>query len=242
MVYRTGQLRYPQIQLCTSKYCVAYLDILGSKNLIDNDKNNEFLNYLNMLCGDALLEVSFNKDIFIKIFSDNILLAVNTECEAQIRKGRIEALINRVGNIQNEILRYGYLVRGAIVEGDFFHNDVIVYGEALVKAVTDEEQIAIYPRVIVQKDIFELLPHYFIMDEDNLVFLNQFIFSHALEYVNFKHQLLEMLKKNPDEKYKQRIMWVINYYNNYLSFNKTKLSAETFITKQDIIARINDIL
>ena len=173
MVYRTGQIRYPQTQFCTSKYCIAYLDILGSKNLIDNDKNNEFLNYLNMLCGDALLEASSNKDIFIKIFSDNILLAVNTECEAQIRKERIEALINRVGNIQNEILCYGYLVRGAIVEGDFFHNDVIVYGKALVNAVTDEEQIAIYPRVIVQKDIFELLPHYFIMDEDNLVFLNQ---------------------------------------------------------------------
>lgn len=47
-------------------------------------------------------------------------MAVNTEFEAQIRKERIEALINRVGNIQNEILRYGYLVRGAIVEGDFF--------------------------------------------------------------------------------------------------------------------------
>lgn len=215
MVYRTGQMRYPQIQLCTSKYCIAYLDILGSKNFIYNDKNNEFLNYLNMLCHDALLEASSNKDIFIKIFSDNILLAVNTECEPQIRKERIEALINRVGNIQNEILRYGYLVRGAIVEDDFFHNDVIVYGKALVKAVTDEEQIAIYPRVIIQKEIYELLPQYFLIDEDNLVFLNQFIFSHALEYVNFKLQLLEMLKKNPEKKHKQKIMWMINYYNKY---------------------------
>ena len=167
-------------------------------------------------------------------------MAVNTEFEAQIRKERIEALINRVGNIQNEILRYGYLVRGAIVEGDFFHNDVIVYGKALVNAVNDEEQIAIYTRVIVQKDIVELLPHYFIMDEDNLGFLNQFIFSHALEYVNFKHQLLEMLKKNPDKKHKQKIMWIINYYNNYLSFNKAKLSVKIFIKEQDINAKIED--
>lgn len=239
MVYRTGKMRYPQTQLCTSKYCIAYLDILGSKNLIDNDKNNEFLNYLNMLCGDALLEVSSNKDIFIKIFSDNILLAVSTECEIQTRKERIEALINRVGNIQNEILRYWYLVRGAIVEGDFFHNDVIVYGKALIKAVTDEEQIAIYPRVIVQKEIFELLPHYFIMDEDNLVFLNQFIFSNTLEHISFKYQLLEILKKNPDEKIRQKIMWIINYYNNYFNCYKNKLSAEIFITEQDINAIIN---
>ena len=234
MVYRTGQMRYPQTQLCTSKYCIAYLDILGSKNLIDNDKNNEFLNYLNMLCHDALLEASSNKDIFIKIFSDNILLAVNTECEAQIRKERIEVLINRVGNIQNEILRYGYLVRGAIVEGDFFHNDVIVYGKALVKAVTDEEQIAIYPRVIVQKDIFELLPHYFIMDEDNLVFLNQFIFSNTLEHISFKYQLLEMLNKKPSEDIQQKIMWTINYFNKWHKSQMVRTITRLKITDKEI--------
>ena len=31
MVYRTGQMRYSQTQLCTSKYCIAYLDILEAK-------------------------------------------------------------------------------------------------------------------------------------------------------------------------------------------------------------------
>ena len=187
-----------------------------------------------MLCGDALLEASSNKDIFIKIFSDNILLAVNTECEAQIRKERIEALINRVGNIQNEILCYGYLVRGAIVEGDFFHNDVIVYGKALVNAVTDEEQIAIYPRVIVQKDIFELLPHYFIMDEDNLVFLNQFIFSNTLEHISFKYQLLEMLNKKPSEDIQQKIMWTINYFNKWHKSQMVRTITRLKITDKEI--------
>lgn len=234
MVYRTGKMRYPQTQLCTSKYCVAYLDILGSKNFIVNDKNNEFLNYLNMLCEDALFEAGTNKDIFIKIFSDNILLAVNTECEEQIRKKRIEALINRVGNIQNEILRYGYLVRGAIVEGDFFHNDAIVYGKALVKAVTDEEKIAISPRVIVQKEIFELLPHYFIMDEDNLVFLNQFIFSNTLEHISFKYQLLEMLNKKPNKNIQQKIMWSINYFNKWHKSQMVRTITRLEITDKEI--------
>ena len=35
-------------------------------------------------------------------------------------------------------------------------------------------------------------------------------------------------------------MWIINYYNNYLSFNKAKLSAKTFITEQDINVKIED--
>lgn len=204
MFFRTGKVRYPQTQLSTSKYCVAYLDILGTKNLINNDENNEFLNYLNMLCCDVLLETSSDKDIFIKIFSDNILLVISTNCEENIRKMKIESLINKVGNIQNEILRYGYWVRGGIVEGEFFHNDVIVYGKALVEAVIYEEKIAIYPRVVVQQEIYKVLPHYFIIDEDNLPFLNQFIFSRPLEDVKFKHQLFEMLKKTSDTKHKQK--------------------------------------
>lgn len=234
MVFRTGKIREPQTRLYTSKYCVAYLDILGSKNLINNDENNKFLNYLNLLCCDALLEVSSNKDIFIKIFSDNILLAISTECDKQTRKARIEALINRVRNIQNEILRYGYLVRGAMVEGEFFHNDVLIYGKALVKAVQMEENNAKFPRVIIQQEIYELLPHYFIIDEDNLPFLNQFIFSHGLEDVSFKYQLLEMLKKTSDTKHKQKIMWEINYYNNYFGYNKMGLSTKLLISEQEI--------
>lgn len=234
MVYRTGKMRYPQTQLYTLKYCVAYLDILGSKNFIVNDKNNEFLNYLNMLCGDALLEVSSNKDIFIKIFSDNILLAVSTECEIQTRKERIKALINRVGNIQNEILRYGYLVRGAIVEGDFFDNNIIVYGKGLVEAVQIEENVAKYPRVIVQKEISKLLPQYFLIDEDNLVFLNQFIFSNKLEHINFKYQLLEMLKKKPNENIQKKIMWSINYFNKWHKSQMVRTITRLEITDKEI--------
>lgn len=234
MAYRTGKIRYPQTQLCTSKYCVAYLDILGSKNLINDDKNNEFLNYLNLLCSDALLEASSNKDIFIKIFSDNILLAVSTECEIQTRKERIEALINRVGNIQNEILCYGYLVRGAIVEGDFFDNNIIVYGKRLVEAVQIEENVAKYPRVIVQKEISKLLPQYFLIDEDNLVFLNQFIFSNKLEHINFKYQLLEMLKKKPNENIQQKIMWSINYFNKWHKSQMVRTITRLEITDKEI--------
>ena len=107
------------------------------------------------------------------------------------------------------------MVRGAIVEGDFFDNNIIVYGKGLVEAVQIEENVAKYPRVIVQKEISKLLPQYFLIDEDNLVFLNQFIFSNKLEHINFKYQLLEMLKKKPNENIQQKIMWSINYFNKW---------------------------
>ncbi len=111
---------------------------------------------------------------------------------------------------------------------------MIVYGKALIKALTDEEQIAIYPRVIVQKEIFELLPHYFIMDEDNLVFLNQFIFSNTLEHISCKYQLLEMLNKKPNKNIQQKIMWSINYFNKWHKSQMVRTITRLEITDKEI--------
>lgn len=203
MVYRVGNLRYPQTNLCTSRYCVAYLDILGTKNLICEDEDYKFLNYLNMLIEDVFTEASFSKKVFVKIFSDNILFAIKLKKEDE--KTKIEKLINIIANVQNEMLRYGYLTRGSIALGEFFHNDMIIYGKALVDAVEMEEKDAIYPRVIVQKEIYELLLQYFLKDEDGLFFLNNFLFSKAFEHISFKLKLLEMLKKCQNEKVRQKL-------------------------------------
>ena len=116
MVKRAGLARFPSTSYKTSNYIIAYLDILGATSKIYNDNDFNFLNHLNMFMEDAIEESGggiFHKKekIFLKIFSDNIF--------------------NIVTNIYNEILSYGYLMRGAIVEGEFFHNDIIVYGKGL---------------------------------------------------------------------------------------------------------------
>lgn len=96
MVTRTGYTRFPSTNYKTSKHCVAYLDILGSKNKIYEDKNADFLNYLNMFCKDAISEASNAKylakdNVFVKIFSDNMLFAINTEND-KTRLDRITAM------------------------------------------------------------------------------------------------------------------------------------------------------
>ena len=81
MVIRTGLARFPSTNYKTSNYIIAYLDILGAKQMICNDDNFDFLNHLNMFMEDAIQEsgggVFLKKEkIFVKIFSDNILLAI----------------------------------------------------------------------------------------------------------------------------------------------------------------------
>lgn len=227
MVSRAGSSREPEIKLHTSNYCVAYLDLLGGVNKIKSDTDGKFLNLLNMLYNDVYIEAQGflreNKDVIVKIFSDNILLAIKIDKDDTEREKKVKKLLTVVSNICNEVLRYGYLLRGGITEGELFLNKVFVYGNALLDVYDMESKIAIYPRILVTNEICELLPQYCLTCEDGLPILNTFLFAVTYEGLAHKVRLLDMLKENRnDEKVKQKIMWLINYFNEY-NYSEKKL-------------------
>ena len=239
MTLRTGDARFPKTNYKTSQYCVAYLDMLGAKNIIYNDDKNKHLNIINMIYGDArdegkMFSSESEPSIFVKIFSDNILLAVNTNDGN--RKQNIERIIGRVNNIIHEVADYGYLMRGAITEGDFFHNDIIVYGKALIEAVKMEEKDAIYPRVIVKKEIAELFPQYFYPCDDGWAMANPYIFGNgSCDFINFRLTFLNQLRDNKnDEKVRQKIMWAINNFNAIGKDMREVGSLRSLITQEEI--------
>lgn len=244
MVTKTGGARDPHTNYKTSKYCVAYLDVLGGKDIIRNDNNNEHLNTLNMIFRDAISDVEntnlFSNDkFFVKIFSDNIILAVKIDEEDKIENKieKIGDLVVLINNIVEEILNYGYLIRGAIVEGDFFCDNIFVYGKALIDVVELEEKYAIYPRIIAQESIQQLLPHCFYKDIDGWNVLNTLLINdHGFLMSSFKESLKNLLKKNKDNKKAlQKIMWAINYFNDYNSWKKlNKMSDYCFISNEEI--------
>ena len=112
------------------------------------------------------------------------MLAIELKENDEQRNDKIAILFNTVANIYNEILRYGYLMRGAIVEGEFFHNDIIVYGKGLVEAVQLEENKADVPRILVRAKVSKPNSYYYLMqDEDNELFLNIF---HLCDRANYR--------------------------------------------------------
>ena len=139
-------------------------------------------------------------------------------------------------NIYNEILRYGYLMRGTIVEGEFFHNDNIIYGKALVKAVHLEEKVANVPRILVKTSVTEPHSFYYLMqDKDKELFLNIFHLCESFDDVAFKISLLEMLKKNKENDHiKEKIMWMINYFKSWFTKYERRLLNQQKITDEDI--------
>ena len=242
---RTGVTRrLPKLN--TSKYCIAYLDFLGAeKSMLKKD--NKFLNdlysvYFNALHNVAFTNVVNQKDISIKIFSDNILIAVKIEIDDPNRAAKIEKIINLAGNIYNDALRHGYLIRGGITEGEFYKDDdnLFVYGKALIEAINLEEKIAIYPRIVVQNSVKESNLQYFHQDRDGVWYLDSFIFTGLYNYISYKLLLLEMLKQNSkDEKVRQKIMWAISYFNLYNSRQQQMGSVDYSFISQD---EIDDIL
>ena len=235
MTIRTGKIRNPQTNLTTSSYCVAYLDILGGTNKMYSDKNHEILNKLNMIFSDSIEESRglFGKNtIFIKIFSDNILFAIKLEDNDSKIEDKISYLFNITANTILEALRYGFLMRGAITIGDFFHNDILVYGKALVDAHKMESAIAIYPRVIAQDEVQQIAPQYFTDSSDGLHVFNYLIYAvEPGDSCTIRSNLLNMLKECKEKRIEQKIRWAISYFNFYYkhlsrSIDKPEITAE----------------
>ena len=70
-------------KLTTSNYYLAYLDILGTRNIVAKDKDDRYLNELNKIYENAIntkLTINNWDNIHInaKIFSDNIFIVFRT--------------------------------------------------------------------------------------------------------------------------------------------------------------------
>ena len=229
-------------KLSTEKYYVAYLDFLGMKKLIAIDEKDECLNNLKDIYDKAVedkqYQNKFSKEIFMKIFSDNIVIAHKCSSHNNENKEIIRAIINLCGLIQIHSLKYGYLIMGAITEGKFCKTNIFIYGKALSDAVDIEENIAIYPRIIVNKSIIEIIDsnsEFIAKASDSYFYINSFYYLLNNCYKSFKKNILQQLKENK-EKEKQKIIWFINRYNEHFK-EKHKLgqAKDTEIIKEEDI-------
>ena len=232
-MFRSGHARQLP-QYATERHCVAYLDVLGAKKFMA-ENSDKFLNDLNSIYFDAVNDVIATgivtgETVEVKIFSDNILLAIKTGDDPEEAKEKITKVLNVTANIYNNALWHGYLMRGAITVGDFFQNNVFVYGKALVDAVYMEENIAVYPRIMAHESLVKTHRQYFMDCIDGCFALNTFVF-HGLPDV-YKFRLLELCKQHHNDiKVMQKIMWVIGCFNTYYT-NKPGIKWQ--ITKSEI--------
>ncbi len=217
----------------TSEYMVAYLDLLGVATRMKTDKQYQkvLMNILHNLYTSSIrlskeIDMEGYNEIQFKIFSDNIVIAKRLSNDSEKRIMDIECVLNCVSHFACSSVGdgVGWLVRGGITIGELFIDDTMVWGNALLKAYDLENNIAIYPRIVIDSKILHELDHnkdlceYVQHDFDNIIFLNY------LSIWNFGGQMLmngfELMKDELDGKYTERIYqkycWHMNYVNREL--------------------------
>ena len=243
----------------TEEYVVAFLDVLGATKEIQKDSDGS-LNIVHNVYNNALRsceELYDDEEIkglkpIVRIFSDNIVIAVPTKGNTVF--SAFVSVVILCGLIQHEFLQYRCLVRGGIATGDFFADETMIWGNALLNAYYTENKISIYPRIVIHPAttkklslaIEELKEKWVAEDADGLVFVDymrEMSFASKFNFVELIHHRLheceKMLEQAGDDiKVGQKIRWHKTYllskidicsldYSEILSREIRKLEAKT---------------
>lgn len=230
-----------------SKYVIAYIDLLCVTDKLTNCPD-KILGEIYELYEDALDFCKKDKTgynaaaIEMKAFSDNVVFAykVREYSPGAVVTcfGEILVITQFVAYFQFLALQKGMLLRGGITIGDLYIDDAIILGNGLVRAYYLENNIAIYPRIVVD---------YCVVDElektryeggnkyDACKIASDNDFSYYIDYLkplkkaDFDLDLFickayydircdEKDEPSPNRIH-QKIGWQINYMQHYLSFD-----------------------
>jgi hypothetical protein len=148
---------------------IAFIDILGFKQLISSEKAKMVADTLDNLHKIATIELERKSIYFnsleIAYFSDSLVLS----CSSEFDYGFIQILVS----LQIELMRKGIYIRGCITKGELYHKANYLFGPALVEAYEEETKLAKYPRIILGKS-YPLMGTYFCKDYDGLFFIDPF--------------------------------------------------------------------
>jgi hypothetical protein len=131
---------------------VAFLDILGYKNLLDHDiKNGTQVFKGKMIEAFRVLDDVNQAKFAHKVISDSIFIGCSDRDAAP-------ELMNVLGKVFVAFLGQGLLIRGGVSYGEHFQNQTITYSPALTKAYLLESSVAEFPRIMVDQNIVDMFP------------------------------------------------------------------------------------
>ena len=147
----------PEPQRCI----ICYIDLLGTKNNIDtSNSKDEFeciYNAFEMaMCVEAKMKIF--GELQFKIFSDNILIVHSVDSTDDI-KCIYEAYRNLSHFLKSfllDLISKGLLCRGGITFGEIAIDEIMVWGKGLSEVVKLEENVAVYPRIIISPKLIKI--------------------------------------------------------------------------------------
>lgn len=230
---------------------VCAIDILGFSQMIVDSCNNgngsQLLREINYLINKNKQCIVPNKysQGKIKIYTDNMVVGYPIKGDGE---EELNEILDNVSEYQFNLSLEGLFVRGGVSIGDFYINEDIVFGPALLDAHNTESKLARYPRIILDDNTVKKLQKYInyydtapqhnkiLIDNDGQWFLNYLntIFKYYTECNNeyeFERIQLELLLRHKekveemlsihDENIKvwDKYVWIANYHNYFCDLN-----------------------
>ena len=183
---------------------IAFLDLLGFKNRIKKESCEDILSIYEQM-NNPIKGMSVEKDgekvvissienVNTKVMSDSICFWIDTTLP-----DALYSLICCCSMFQAKLVNLPshILVRGAIVKGDIYAKDDIIFGPGITEAYLLEENSAKYPRIILTRETLESEAN----PENKITYdlYYQFTFCDFDEFISINY--LDMLKRLTDEKY-----------------------------------------
>ena len=139
---------------------IAFLDLLGFKDMVKQSAVSQdvlntiyrALSYIGDIQHDNYNGMLPMADLGKQVtaFSDSIVISY----DASMPGGGFHVLMDLV-YICNDLLGIGIPVRGGVTVGQLIHDERKCFGPAMVEAYYMESQMAIYPRIIINPNVFE---------------------------------------------------------------------------------------
>lgn len=215
-------------------HVVAFIDILGSSQILSADEEERVREYLRGVKGLYSMVQGEGAVGSPKMFSDNVLIYTRGDTQEEV-----ETMIAFVASIQWSVMRdFHMLIRGGVVIDKISHvpadpNDFII-GKAIVRAHEMESSKAIYPRIIVSDEVLERCAsgdgNPLIKDDWDRPFVDylQAAAGDASQYPagldRYRRSLMKHISDNSRigdcdsdawDRIRNKDLWVLSYFNNF---------------------------
>ncbi|WP_249313661.1 hypothetical protein [Congzhengia minquanensis] len=215
------------------EYYVAYLDILGFKELLRTASCESIYQIFDILHKKTRghlnlngVEIQAYQHIHHTILSDSVIVYIKASVE-----DAFAVLIDICKNLQSSLANREapILLRGGVAKGALFHENDIIYGEGLSKAYLLESNLAKHPRIVFSGELLEdglkntkymfaemegLVKPYK-TDDDRLYYIDYLEISMmGIDLITYFDQLQAMcnsyLNKEIDEGLRSKYLWLLS--------------------------------
>jgi hypothetical protein len=227
---------------------VSYVDILGFKKLVEESKKApEMVAQIGELLQAAKDELHFNpsrlgdstpsdpKTFVAQNFSD-LTVRVRFVDNDSFRKQAVSELDYLAWTQYLLMMRHGLLIRGGVCQGEIVASTGVIYGPALVKAYALESEYAVYPRIVVDRELASALFDFgeasiastLKRGEDGAYFVDYLFAAVAFDLITdewrdarrkidahrrfVEKEIGDKVHAKP-ERVKQKLMWLALYHN-----------------------------